>query len=217
MTGLPWFIWVALAALQFAAAAAVWRAGCRRFSLAGLCIIPLAAAMIANIGVHLIAGFTGQRYAPNSETAEALRIVIAFTLAASLAVEAVPDHRRVILTATAMAGTLAVCGALASPKMVHLMTFSAVLVNLAAWFGLVGNRPFDTTKLLIAGGLGIQLAGWAFGRSLAEIHPAAAPAGTVFAVGSDFIGLFVWWHAFTRTAQQSMAEHSPIPPWLSRR
>jgi hypothetical protein len=206
MTEFQNILWVAVLAMQLPVAAALLLVGYRRFPLAATYAAAICFTTVINIGVYLFIDRADARFAAYTVIGEVIRVAIAFTVVASLAIEAVPGRRRMISAATAAAGTLAVFAGLTTSGMTNVMTFCAALANLTAWFGLVMHRPFDTTRLLIAGGLGIQLAGGAFAQSLRGMHSSAAMPGAVFAIVADFICLFVWWHAFTRYSPETTSD-----------
>ena len=93
------------------------------------------------------------------------------------------------------------------PRLGHWMTnlsrnlgFLAVVLNLVLWAVLIQYRRGDRTLLMVAGGMGLQMAGKAIGHSLRQLSPSTAVAGNLIIVLSHLLCLYIWWQGFRQPA-----------------
>lgn len=80
----------------------------------------------------------------------------------------------------------------------NLSFFTAVL-NLVAWFMFVRVQPRDVQRLMIAGGLGLQMTGEAIGQAVRQMNVSmqVSLGGSIFIVLTHLLCLFIWWRALT--------------------
>lgn len=83
-------------------------------------------------------------------------------------------------------------------NVVRNLSFTASLMILLLWLLLVVKRTSDRTLLMVATGLGLQMAGEAIGQSLRLISPRTLMIGNVVSVLSHLLCLLVWFAAFRR-------------------
>jgi hypothetical protein len=85
-------------------------------------------------------------------------------------------------------------------QVVRNLSFSSAMLTLILWFMLVSQRGRDMTKLLIIGGLGLQMAGEAIGQSIRQLQLSAVTfwMGNIIVVLAHFLCLAIWWQALAR-------------------
>jgi hypothetical protein len=85
------------------------------------------------------------------------------------------------------------------------IAFGTAALNLIVWFGLASRPEKDIPRLLIAGGLGVQLAGDALGQAAQQAFSGsyAAIAGYIIIVVAHLVSLLIWWQALARSETNS--------------
>ena len=84
------------------------------------------------------------------------------------------------------------------------LNFCSSVLDLALWAMLIAAREKDQQLLMLSGGLGIQFAGEAMGRSIRQLalhtrSHAMSLTGAVLILLADLMFLYIWWQAL-RTA-----------------
>jgi hypothetical protein len=97
------------------------------------------------------------------------------------------------------------------------IAFGTAALNLMVWFGLASRAEKDIPRLLIAGGLGVQLAGDALGQAAQQAFAgtSAAIVGNIIIVLAHLLSLLIWWQALARPDAQAEEEQvfsSSRPP-----
>jgi len=95
------------------------------------------------------------------------------------------------------------------------LSFCSAILDLALWALLIGQREKDECVLLLSGGLGVQFAGEAIGRSFSQLalkdkSRALYLTGGLISMLSNSIFLYVWWRAFRPVRQVNRT--APIEP-----
>jgi hypothetical protein len=80
---------------------------------------------------------------------------------------------------------------------VRNMSFATGVMNLLAWFAYAKAGARDTTRLMISGGLGLQMTGEAIGQAIRQMETSneAMLGASIFIVITHFLCLFIWWRA----------------------
>ncbi|MBI1899290.1 MAG: hypothetical protein HYZ57_13430 [Acidobacteria bacterium] len=86
---------------------------------------------------------------------------------------------------------------------VRNISFSAAIVNLVLWFVLIAAERRDPRLLAITGALGLQITGDAIGQSLRHLSlpyssKATSLLGSMVAISTHFLCLYIWWQVFQR-------------------
>src|SRR5690606_1712218 len=91
-------------------------------------------------------------------------------------------------------------------KVIRDLSFCSVLLNLWLWSILIARRERDTRRLLIAGGLGVQMTGDAIGQSLRQmqVSPLVYHAGSYLIVVTHLLCLVIWRRALARDHPQNL-------------
>jgi hypothetical protein len=80
------------------------------------------------------------------------------------------------------------------------LNFCSSVLDLALWAMLIAAREKDQQLLMLSGGLGIQFAGEAMGRSIRQLalhtrSHAMSLTGAVLILLADLLFLYIWWQA----------------------
>ena len=92
------------------------------------------------------------------------------------------------------------------------IAFGTAALNLIVWFGLASRPEKDIPRLLIAGGLGVQLAGDALGQAAQQAFSGTnmAIVGQIIIVLAHLLSLLIWWQALSRSEPSSDGEEQVI-------
>jgi xanthosine utilization system XapX-like protein len=152
--------------------------------------------------------------------AELTRQSAMFLVVVSLALDVIPDNRRrrMILNLVMAGAGLFWLGSLLltyqselnpwMTQVVRNLSFGSAVLDLGLWFALISSRSRDTTRLMIVGGLGLQMTGEAIGTSIRQLLPGwnTALAGSLFVVFAHFLCLVIWLYAFSRLSSRTAIE-----------
>jgi hypothetical protein len=136
-----------------------------------------------------------------------------FVLVVSLAIHVAPIGRRTDALTRMMAlaaafiwvGSVVTCY---TPSLNDWMTavvrnlsFFTGVLNLIVWFICARSETRDTQRLMIAGGLGLQMTGEAIGQAIRQMRLGYAftVGGSIFIVVTHLLCLFIWWRALNTT------------------
>jgi hypothetical protein len=89
-------------------------------------------------------------------------------------------------------------------RVVRNLSFGSAVLILIVWFLLLSDEKRDTCRLLLVGGLGVQMTGEAMGQSIRQIFStnyAAAFLGGLLVILTHQLCLTIWLQAF-RTRRQ---------------
>lgn len=84
------------------------------------------------------------------------------------------------------------------------LSFATVVLTAILWLFLIRFRAQDRRLYLVAGGLGLNMAGEAIGQSLANLSqwsPLMLDAGSLIAITSHLLCLYIWWKALRQPAE----------------
>jgi hypothetical protein len=208
---LQWIFWVIGLSLQLLLTATLWQRAGREFPALFAYIGCLVVTTTADILAYAVLGKSSYYYRTYYWSAELLRQTALFALVISLAMHMMPHGRRTAAFARLIAlaggaiwiGSVAICY---STNLNNWMTtvarnlsfFTAVL-NLVAWFMFVRVQPRDVQRLMIAGGLGLQMTGEAIGQAVRQMNVSMQVSllGSIFIVLTHLLCLFIWWRALT--------------------
>jgi hypothetical protein len=86
------------------------------------------------------------------------------------------------------------------------LNFTASIMTLILWSGLVFSSARDKRLLLVAAGIGMKFAGEAIGTSLLTMHRYLYYPGALMATGSHLLLLYIWWQAFRQTQEDMLVK-----------
>lgn len=232
MKYLQWAFWIIGLNLQLLVISAFLQGAVRQFPIIfGYCVC-LLVTTVTDIGAYTLLGSRHPAYATYYWLAELIRQSGLFCVVISLVMDALPEGRnRTALLRTVVTGAFVLWAgsiivhhhwriSLWMTRVVRDLSFSSAVVNLLLWFALISARQRDTRRLLITGGLGLQMTGEAIGQSIRQLSrsPVAVMGGNIIIVVTHFICLYIWWQAIRNSLspaekrRREVAEHSPIPP-----
>ena len=205
---------------------AMTRGAYREFGGVALYIVVLLLTNVAESAAYVHVSTQPEWYANDyyvSNTARHLAILVAVVSLIYAAAKCNP-RRHVIRVKTALL-TLAVIAAsvlLANGPWPHAymnqvnrnLSFATVILTVILWFSLVKVRTRDRRLLLVASGLGLNMAGEAIAQSLLNL----ARSGLVYHIASlisvlsELLCLWIWWSAFRRRGHRAIEVHSRVPP-----
>lgn len=212
LTVVQWAFWVIGLGLQVLLTVALSQGAGREFPILFayiLCLLVTTAVDILAITFFGRTSFSYQRY---YWSAELVRQSVLFAMVVSLAMHMMPAGRKSDAAARLMAiagaviwiGSVLICY---SPKLniwmttvVRNLSFFTGVLNLVVWFIFAKSEPRDTQRLMIAGGLGLQMTGEAIGQALRQMNLSrdVSFAGSIFVVLTHFLCLFIWWRALVQ-------------------
>ena len=213
MLYLQWSFWIVGLALHYLLLTSLLTEGRYKSYLAifiySICLV---VTTFTDIFFVLDIGQVNQAYRWYYFIADLLRQSALYCVVISLVMHAMPQDRRraalvrllILLAFLFWSGTLfAFQDARISSwmtKVVRNLSFCTAIVNLALWFILIASEKKDALLLTITGGLGLQITGEAIGQSLRQISKSTELAGNILLVLAHFLCLYIWWHAFDRSA-----------------
>ncbi|MEJ7608955.1 MAG: hypothetical protein WKF37_22440 [Bryobacteraceae bacterium] len=209
---LQWLSWIVGLSLQWLVLSELFAGPWRRFPFLLIYACCLALTTIADIASYYLLGRTHPDYAASFWAAELIRQSGLYCLVVSLISEVLrPSRSRrilicLIVTAAVVfwGGSLALHHQASLNRWMTLVTRNLSLctagLNLFLWFTLISREPRDLDRLMIAGGLGLQLTGEAVGQSIRgmQLSSSATIVGNIVVVLAHFLCLAVWWQALLR-------------------
>jgi hypothetical protein len=212
MRPLQWTLWGIGLVLQCSVLTVLLRGALRDFRVIFVYVFLLLATTVGDITALYTVGRDSPVYHNYYWGAELTRQSTMFLVVVSLALDVIPDNRRrrVTLNLVMAAAALFWLGSLVlthqpelnawMTKVVRNLSFGSAVLDLGLWFTLISSRTRDSTRLLIVGGLGLQMTGEALGTSIRQLFPsfATALAGSLFVVFAHFLCLMIWLYAFSR-------------------
>lgn len=220
---LQWTLWALGLGLQYLVLNALVRGPLREFKIVFVYVFLLLATTVGDIAALYTVGRSSTFYPRYYWAAELTRQTAMFAVVVSLIVGVIPEsnRKRTILHAVLGAAALFWISSLTwthsadlnawMTKVVRNLSFGSAVLDLGLWFALISFRSRDTRRLLIAGGLGLQMTGEAIGQSLRQLLPSYTTAlvGSLFVVFAHFLCLVIWWYAF---AGERKREHAALRP-----
>jgi hypothetical protein len=209
LTGIQWTFWAVGIGLQVLLLIALSSRGYwRRFPVLFAFILVLLGTTSAEILAKAV--LSRNSYFTYYWLAELVRQSILFALVISLASHAMRDTRsmRIVAGWVPLAGALIWFGSVAicysenlntwMTTVVRNLSFFTGVLTLFVWFAYVSLRNRDVQRLMIAGGLGLQMTGEAIGQAIRQmdISNNVSLGGSIFIVLAHFVCLFIWWRAF---------------------
>ncbi|HYI91994.1 MAG TPA: hypothetical protein VEX68_00480 [Bryobacteraceae bacterium] len=208
---LQWAFWAIGLGLQIMLILTLSQGAGRYFPTLYVYIVCLLGTTVADILVVQIIGGTSPGYRHYYWSAELVRQSILFVLVVSLAIHVAPVNRRTnamvrwmgLSAAAIWFGSVAACY---SPNLntwmttvVRNLSFFTGVLNLIVWFLCARSQVRDPQRLLIAGGLGLQMTGEAIGQALRQMRVSyeVSAAGNIVIVATHLLCLFIWWRALS--------------------
>jgi hypothetical protein len=210
MNVLQWSLWLVGLTLQSLLLIALAHGAGKQFPALFAYVVCLLGTTTADILAFVVVGRTSASFVTYYWSAEMVRQSMLFALVVSLALHSVNSlakeqsyGRLITLVSVAMwAGSILFyydsnIDAWMTAVVRNLSFFTGVL-NLFVWFSYARMRDRDTTRLMIAAGLGLQMTGEAIGQAirLMNISRNTDLVGALFVVLSHMLCLFIWWRAF---------------------
>lgn len=216
---LQWALWAIGFCLQYLLLSTLLSGAWREFPLVLAYVVVLMGTTGAEIlAYNRVIGNPGT-WAVFFWVAELLRQTCLFAIVVSLIVSVLPQgrRRRMMVRLVVTGAILFWVGSLVlysqaelnawMTRVVRNISFGSAILDLAAWFALISRPQRDVRRLLIAGGLGLQMTGEALGQSVRQLFPnsSASLAGALFVVTAHFLCLLIWYQALRRPAQDTAA------------
>lgn len=206
-----WAFWVIGLGLQILLTVALWQRAGRVFPALFAYILCLLATTTADILAYVVLGKSSYYYRTYYWSAELVRQSALFALVVSLAMHMLPEGRRTEAFGRMIAlgggliwiGSVAICYTANlntwMTTVVRNLSFFTGVLNLLAWFMFARVQPRDTQRLMIAGGLGLQMTGEAIGQAIRQLNLSRdiSLGGSIFIVLTHFLCLFIWWRALS--------------------
>ena len=204
-----WMFWAVGLGLQILLMLALSRGYWREFPVLFAYIVCLLGTTTAEILATIFIGRGSTQYKTYYWLAELIRQSVLFALVVSLAVHATPETRRTEMVGRwiALMGALIWFGSVITfysgdlnlwmTTVVRNLSFFTGILTLLVWFAYVSLRNRDTQRLMIAGGLGLQMTGEAIGQAFRQLNLSfgATLAGSIFIVLTHLVCLYIWWRA----------------------
>ena len=208
---LQWACWAVGLGLQILLILTLSQGAGRYFPTLYAYIVCLLGTTVADILIVQLLGGTSPSYRRYYWSAELVRQSVLFVLVVSLAMHVAPVNRRTNamvrwmgLSAGAIwLGSVATCY---SPNLntwmttvVRNLSFFTGVLNLIVWFLCARSQIRDPQRLLITGGLGLQMTGEAIGQALRQMRVSyeVSAAGNIVIVLTHLLCLFIWWRALS--------------------
>jgi len=206
-----WAFWVIGLGLQVLLTVTLSQGAGREFPALFAYILSLLATTAADILAFAFLGKASSTYRSYYWSAELVRQSVLFAMVVSLAMHVVPAGRKTEAAGrmVAIAGAVIWIGSVMifySPQLntwmtavVRNLSFFTGVLNLLVWFLFARSETRDTQRLMIAGGLGLQMTGEAIGHAVRQLNLSRdiSLAGSIFVVLTHFLCLFIWWRALT--------------------
>jgi len=207
---LQWVFWIVGLGLDVLLTITLWQRWAKEFPALFAYITCLLLTTTIDIWAYLIVGKGSYSFRTYYWSAELIRQSALFAVVVALAMHILPEGRRTsafgrmtgLAGAAIWVGSVAICysGFLNTwmSAVVRNLSFFTGVLNLLVWFMFARVQPRDTLRLMIAGGLGLQMTGDAIGQAIRQLHlsTSVSLAGGIFMIVTHFLCLFIWWRAF---------------------
>ena len=212
MEYLQWVLWIAGLSLQFLVLAALLAGPYKQLPILFAYSICLLVTTVVDIAVYHAIGNTHPSYYDYYWGAELVRQSGLFALVVSLVLDVMPEgnRRKLILRLIVTGAILFWVGSMTlhynrylnvwMTQVTRNLSFCSAIMNLVLWFILLSAEKKDLRRLMIGGGLGLQLTGEAIGQSIRQLQHsyALSLAGGMLIVLAHFLCLYIWWQALSR-------------------
>lgn len=209
---LQWALWVIGFGLQYLLLSALLAGAWREFPFVLAYVVCLLGTTAGEILFSNRVIGTPEAWTSFFWAAELLRQTSLFSIVVSLIVNVLPKgrQRRMLVRLVITLSVLFWAASLGlnhdadtnawMTRVVRNISFGSAILDLAAWFALISQPQRDTRRLLIAGGLGLQMTGEALGQSVRQLVPSftGALSGSLFVVFAHFLCLLIWYQALKR-------------------
>jgi hypothetical protein len=214
VAGLQWALWAVGLTLQYVVLTALLQGPYREFRSVLVFVVALLITTITDIATFFTIGRTNPVFKNYYWAAELVRQSTLFAVVVSLLLHVIEKGRRrsALLRLVTLAAILFWACTLIllhgpdldawMTKVVRNLSFGSAVINLVVWFTLISTEDRDARRLLVAGGLGIQMTGEAIGQSVRHLFPGynTGLAGSLLIVFTHFFCLLIWWHAFAHVS-----------------
>ena len=208
---LQYAFWLIGLALQHLVLVAMLGGAYRQFPILFAYTLCLLGTTVADIAIFFTIGDTHPLYSEYYWSAELLRQSGLFSVVISLLLDVMPAgaQRKTLLRLVLSGAVLFWFGSIVShhddrlnvwmTQVTRNLSFCSAIVNLTVWFALVSSQVKDTRRLMIAGGLGLQMTGEAIGQSIRQLRISEPVfwAANILIVLAHFVCLYIWWQAFS--------------------
>lgn len=219
MAYLQWVLWLTGLALQYLVMAALFAGHLRAFPMVVAYLLCLMATTLIDIVAYVFVATQSTAYANYYYFAELTRQSGLFSVVVSLLLALVPngDQRNRLLGLITTAAVVFWSGSMIihyHPHVVLWMTqvtrnlsFCSALLNLTLWFMLISAEKREFRRLMLVGGLGIQMTGEAIGLSIRQMRFSEGMnfAGSMLMVLTHFACLYIWLQAFSSRSDAAIA------------
>ena len=204
-----WAFWAVGLGLQILLIVALSQGAGRFFPTLYAYIFCLLGTTVADIFAVMKLGKRSAAYLSYYWSAELVRQSVLFVLVVSLAIHVAPKNKRTdaMSRLIAAAAGLIWLGSVAScyssnlnawmTTVVRNLSFFTGVLNLIVWFLIARSEERDMQRLMIAGGLGLQMTGEAIGQAIRQMRISyeVSVVGSVFIVLTHLLCLYIWWRA----------------------
>lgn len=209
LTVFQWAFWVVGIGLQILLLISLSQGAGRNFPALFAYIVSLLATTLADILAVSTLGRHSSMYVSYYWLAELVRQTVLFALVVSLAVYVLPVNRRTTAMTRLMALSAAVIWTISvaacytikfnawMTAVARNLSFFNGVLTLMVWFLCARRETRDIQRLMIAGGLGLQMTGEAIGQAVRQmkISEPVTTGASVFIVLTHLMCLFIWWRA----------------------
>jgi hypothetical protein len=206
---IQWVFWVVGLGLQILLIIPMFHGAAREFPALFAYVACLLVTTTADILGFLIVGKASASYKTYYWSAELVRQTALFSVVVALAMHVLPTNRRTEAYArTILVVGLAIwIGSVAThytadlyvwmTSVIRNLSFFTGVLTLVVWFLYAKSSLKDTQRLMIAGGLGLQLTGEAIGQAVRQLSISRniSLGASIFIVLCHFLCLFIWWRA----------------------
>jgi len=222
-------LWAIGFGLQYLIISALFQGLWREFPTILVYVSGLVVTTLIDIVLQTTLGKKNYGYYLYYWIAELIRQTALLAVVVSLAISTVPGGRRKQLIGSSIAAVAALfwCGSILiyrEPVLNNWMTnvirnlsFGSAVLNLGVWFAMISGDSRDVRRLMLAGGLGLQMTGEALGHSFKYLFNTPVPAlfSALFIVFCHFLCLLIWWQAILRTFDDSTPQPERVTPQLA--
>jgi len=226
---LQWMLWAIGFGLQYLIISALVQGPWREFSSVLVFVSGLVVTTLIDIVLQSTIGKKNYTYYLYYWVAELVRQTALLAVVVSLALSAVPEGRKrhIIRATIGVVAALFWSGSILlyrepvlnnwMTNVIRNLTFGCAVVNLGVWFTMLSRESRDIPRLMLAGGLGVQMTGEALGHSFKYLFNTPVPAlvSALFIVFCHFLCLLIWWQAILRTSEERGTQMERVPPRLA--
>jgi hypothetical protein len=227
MEVVQWTLWVVGLSLQFLVLTElIWGGLYKEFPIIfGYTLILLITTSI-DIACYLLSLSKHPLYSDYYWTAELIRQSGLFSVVISLVLDVMPagERRQTFLRLVILAAVVFWFGSIVIHRNDHLniwmtqvtrnLSFCSAIVNLILWFVMISTPQRDARRLMITGGLGLQMTGEAIGQSIRylnlQISEVAFTTASILIVLAHFLCLYIWWQAFSLKYTEPASPATPL-------